>query len=87
MFSSPAPGSSAFQELFDTHAGLYARSVQQVMEAGESAMEQHVDALRTLFATTTVATRQWLGAGSVYDWLTPVPLPAAPVVPDLVKAA
>ena len=59
MFSSPALYTQAIRDLYDTHAGYYARALQTVMEAGETAMEHHVDALRTLFATTTVTTRQW----------------------------
>ena len=40
--------------------------------AGASTAEHMADALRTLFATTAVATRQWYGPENAYSWLTPL---------------
>jgi hypothetical protein len=87
MFSSLAPYSHALRELFDTQARFQAHSLRTLMEAGETAMEQHVDALRTLFATTTVATRQWSNAGSACDWMNPVFHATALFAPDPDRAA
>ena len=82
MFSSPVRYSQSLQDLFDTHAGYCAHALQTVMEASQAVMEHHVDALRTLFATTTVATRQWSNAGVACDWMNPVLHAAAHFAPD-----
>jgi alcohol dehydrogenase YqhD (iron-dependent ADH family) len=82
MFFSPITYSQPMRDLFDTQAGYCARALQTVMEAGQAVMEHHVDALRTLFATTTVATRQWSNAGVACDWMTPVLHATAHFAPD-----
>ena len=87
MFSSLASYSYALRELFDTQARYQAHTFRTLMETGETAMEQHVDALRTLFATTTVATRQWSNAGSACDWMNPVLPATALCAPDPDRAA
>ena len=84
MFSSPAPEAPAFamlRDLFDTHTGFHARATQAWMAGAETAMEQQVDAMRTLFATVTVASRQCVLIGGA--WLNPLAqlAPATPAAP------
>ena len=56
------------------------------MDAGVAATELTIDSIKTLLATSTVATRQWYWAGDARNWLTPVTHhPAA--LPDPVTAA
>ncbi|GEM_PF-3125442 len=74
MFSHSGQFARAAGELLDSQAAFCARSVSAVMDAGVCAAESQVDALRTLFASATVATRQWLGTVAA-DWLTLVPHP------------
>ena len=52
---------------------LYTHSVEALVDAGAEAAGSNVDTLRTILARSTVATRQWLGAGGAYDWLSLVP--------------
>jgi hypothetical protein len=72
MFSTTEHMSRATRDLFDTQAAFYTVSVQAVMDAGMAATELNVDALKSLFASTIVATRQWSTGDGTYDWLTPV---------------
>ncbi len=72
MFSTTEHISRATRDLFDTQAAFYTVSVQAIMDAGMAATELHADALKSLLASTTVATRQWFTGDSPYNWLTPV---------------
>ncbi|MES2325251.1 MAG: hypothetical protein V4633_23595 [Pseudomonadota bacterium] len=72
MFSSTEHITRATRDVFDTQAAFYTASVQAIMDAGMAATELHVDALKSLLASTTVATRQWFTGDSGYNWLTPV---------------
>ncbi len=94
MFSSSDHFARACRELYETQAGLYARSVHAAMDAGVSATERNIDSIKTLLATSTVATRQWCWAGGVGNWLAPDLLSfsqslqfAPPALPEPVRAA
>ena len=69
MFPSQDNFARATGAILDTHTALYTDSMNAVLDAGLHAAERHAESMRTLFASATVATRQWLGA---LDWMTPV---------------
>ena len=94
MFSSAEFIARAFRDLFETQAGFYARNVHAAMDAGVTATELNIDSIKTLLATSTVATRQWCWEGGVGNWLAPDLLSlsqslqfAPPALPDPVRAA
>lgn len=47
----------------------FSRAALALFHAGAHAAEAHAETIRTLFASTTVALRQWLGASGAFDWL------------------
>jgi hypothetical protein len=55
----------------DTWDAFYTNSVHALFDAGMHAAEQGADTVRTIFASTTVATRQWFSTGA-FDWAVPV---------------
>jgi hypothetical protein len=73
MFSNPETLSRATRDLFDAQMAFFTQLVQSATDLGVNATEHHVDAMKTLLATATVDTRQWLNGGSAGDWMTPVP--------------
>lgn len=74
MFSNYEHFSRAARDLFDAQITFGTTVFHAVMDAGVNATELNVDAVKTLLATATVATRQLLSAGTTKDWLTPVAL-------------
>lgn len=73
MFSNYEHFLQATRNLFDAQVAFATNVVHAVLDAGVNAAELNVEAIKSLLATATVATRQWLVAGAVDDWLTPVP--------------
>lgn len=67
MFSTSKQFARAAHALFDHQAALFDHSVQALFDAGAHVAEANAETIRTLFASTTVAVRQWLGAGGVYE--------------------
>jgi hypothetical protein len=69
MFSTSEQFSRAARALFDNQEALFDHSVHAWFDAGTHTAEANAETIRTLYASTTVAMRQWLGAGGAYDWL------------------
>lgn len=72
MFATQEHFSRATHELFDAQATFLTHVFNASMDAGLTAAEQHVESLKTLLASATVATRQWLTASNTGGWTTPV---------------
>ena len=73
MFAATDHVSPASLEMFETQMALMTQFVHAVMDVAVCASEQQVDAMRALFASATVASRQWLTAGGAADWSAAVP--------------
>jgi hypothetical protein len=86
MFSTTEHISRATRDLFDTQAAFYTASVHATMDAGMAAAELNADALKSLLASTIVATRQWLTGDSPYNWLTPALQQAAWRAPRAIES-
>jgi hypothetical protein len=71
------------RDLLDIQMACLDYTVHAMMDGGVSATERNVDAIKTLVATATVATRQWLVAGAAGGCSTPLPT----VVPNAGTAA
>ncbi|MES3025348.1 MAG: hypothetical protein V4857_27550 [Pseudomonadota bacterium] len=72
MFSTYEQLLQASRDLFDAQMALFTDSVNALMDAGVNAAELQAEAVKTLMATATVATRQWFITNKTNDWLTPV---------------
>jgi hypothetical protein len=57
--------------MIDTCSAFYPRGVDALFDTGMHTAVDHADTLRSFFASATVASRQWFGAGA-FDWLAPV---------------
>lgn len=73
MFATHEHFSRATLDLFNAQAAFLTHVFNASMDAGLTAAEHNVDALKTMFATATVATRQWLTASNNGCWTTPAP--------------
>ncbi len=69
MFSTSEQFARVAHGWFDNQAALVDHCVHALFDAGTQAAETHAETIRTLFASTTVAARQWMGAGGAYNWL------------------
>ncbi|PWF44735.1 hypothetical protein C7C56_018940 [Massilia glaciei] len=58
--------------MFDAQVAFFTDSVHALVDAGVNAAELQAEAVKTLMATATVATRQWFMTSKTNDWLTPV---------------
>lgn len=72
MFATQEHFSRAAQDLFDAQAAFLTHVINASMDAGMTAAEQNVESLKTMLASATVATRQWLTASNTRGWTTPV---------------
>lgn len=73
MFATQEHLSRATHDLFDAQTAFFSHVFTASMDAGLAAAEQNVEAMKAMLANATVATRQWLTAGSKGIRMTPVP--------------
>lgn len=72
MLSTATAILRASRPLFAAQMACAAQCLQACMDVALGVSEQQVDALETLFANSTVATRQWMWAGKrAQGWPTP----------------
>jgi hypothetical protein len=72
MFSTSEQFLQAARDLFDAQVGLLTNVTDAILDAGVNAAELNADAVKTLMATTTVASRQWFNSTGASEWLAPV---------------
>ena len=72
MFSSSEQLTRVTHELVIRQSALVSHSAASLVDAALRVAEPNVETIRTNLASSTVATRQWLGAGGAHDWLSPV---------------